>query len=520
MKLKFDKNSSTLNFVSNLCAFFLTYSISFFLSPYIVKTLGSEAYGFVSLATSFTNYISLITVALNSLASRFVSVALFNKDHEKAQQYYSSVITANGVITAIMVIPCVIFILFLERFLAIPAHLVVDVKILFALIFSSFFISLLTSLFNVAVFVENKLYLTARHNAEGAIIRLGLTVALFKLFPAKIAFVGATTLLVNLYAIAWQYRYKCKFLPFLRYNRRNNDKSKIFELIKSGSWSLLSKVSALLNSGFNLLLANLLISPAAMGAIAIAHTLPTIVRSVMGSVSSAFTPNLTRYYAAGQYENMEKELKKSIQMLSVVMIVPLAGLTAFGDTFFKLWQPTQDAKLLWILMILDVAGLTISGSTASIHEVFTVTNRLKGQAIAVFISGIVNMAATVLLIKFTNLGVYAVVCVGAALDIIRNFVFTFPYAAKCIHRKWYTFILQSLRSFSGYALITALFFAFDYFVYSPTNWLSFVATCVGCGAVGLVINAFLLLSKEQRNLFFNKLLKRKKAKAAVQKKED
>lgn len=507
-RIKFDKNSSTLNFISNLLAFFMTYSISFFLSPYIVGTLGSEAYGFVSLANNFTNYISLLTVALNSLASRFVSVALFNKDYDKANKYYSSVITANGVITAVLVIPCTIFILFLERFLVVPPELLVDVKILFALVFSSFFITLLTSLFNVAVFVENKLYLTARHRTEGAFIRLIMTVVLFKLFPARIAFVGATSLVVELYIILWQYHYKRKFLPQMRYGRKNNDKHKVLELIKAGSWSLLSQLSGLLSSGFNLLLANLFISPEAMGAIAISITLPTIVRSIMGSVSSAFTPNLTRYYAAGEYDQMERELRKSIQMLSVIMVVPLAGLVAFGKTFFQLWQPTQDAQMLWILMIFNVASLTFSGSTASIHEIFTVTNRLKGQAIAVFISGIVNMAVTILLIQLTDLGVYAVVCIGSVIDIIRNFCFTFPYAAKCIHQKWYTFMLQSLRSFAIFLLITGLYFAFTYFVYTPTSWLTFIAVCLPCGVVGLVLNAYLLLSKENRRAFIKKLLKK------------
>lgn len=486
----------------------MTYSISFFLSPYIVGTLGSEAYGFVSLANNFTNYISLLTVALNSLASRFVSVALFNKDYDKANKYYSSVITANGVITAVLVIPCTIFILFLERFLVVPPELLVDVKILFALVFSSFFITLLTSLFNVAVFVENKLYLTARHRTEGAFIRLIMTVVLFKLFPARIAFVGATSLVVELYIILWQYHYKRKFLPQMRYGRKNNDKHKVLELIKAGSWSLLSQLSGLLSSGFNLLLANLFISPEAMGAIAISITLPTIVRSIMGSVSSAFTPNLTRYYAAGEYDQMERELRKSIQMLSVIMVVPLAGLVAFGKTFFQLWQPTQDAQMLWILMIFNVASLTFSGSTASIHEIFTVTNRLKGQAIAVFISGIVNMAVTILLIQLTDLGVYAVVCIGSVIDIIRNFCFTFPYAAKCIHQKWYTFMLQSLRSFAIFLLITGLYFAFTYFVYTPTSWLTFIAVCLPCGVVGLVLNAYLLLSKENRRAFIKKLLKK------------
>ncbi len=507
-RIKFDKNSSTLNFISNLLAFFLTYSIGFFLSPYIVGTLGSEAYGFVSLATDFTNYISLLTVALNSLASRFVSVALFNKDYDKANKYYSSVITANGIITAVVVIPSVVFILFLEYFLTVPPELLLDVKILFALIFSSFFISLLTSLFNVAVFVENKLYLTARHRTEGAIIRFLLTVALFKLFPAKISFVGATALIVNLYMIVWQYYYKRKFLPQIRYNWKNNDTSKVWELIKAGYWSLLGQLSGLLSSGFNLLLANLFVSPEAMGAIAIAATLPNIVRSIMGSVCSAFTPNLTRYYAAGEFDQMEKELRKSIQMLGVIMVVPLAGLAAFGKTFFELWQPTQDAQMMWILMILNVGSLTFSASTASIHEVFTVTNRLKGQAIAVFFSGVANMAITILLLQLTDLGVYAVVCIGSLTDVVRNFLFTFPYAAKCIHQKWYTFILQSLRSFGIFLLITGLYLAFNYFIYTPTNWLTFIVVAVVCGAVGMVLNAYLLLSKENRKVLLKRLLKK------------
>ena len=72
--------SSTSNFVGNLLGFLVTYSISFFLSPYIVGMLGESAYGFVSLATSFTNYITLATVALNSLASRFISIAIFNNE--------------------------------------------------------------------------------------------------------------------------------------------------------------------------------------------------------------------------------------------------------------------------------------------------------------------------------------------------------------------------------------------------------------------------------------------------------
>ena len=42
-----------INMTSNFLSLAVTFGISFFLSPYIVKTVGVEAYGFVGLANNF-----------------------------------------------------------------------------------------------------------------------------------------------------------------------------------------------------------------------------------------------------------------------------------------------------------------------------------------------------------------------------------------------------------------------------------------------------------------------------------
>lgn len=58
--------------IINMMASAITYVVSFFtglfLSPYIVKNVGVDAYGFVSLADSFVSYASLSGIALNALA--------------------------------------------------------------------------------------------------------------------------------------------------------------------------------------------------------------------------------------------------------------------------------------------------------------------------------------------------------------------------------------------------------------------------------------------------------------------
>ena len=83
----------TINLVSSILAFIINMGISFFLTPYITKNIGVEAYGFVSLGTQFINYASLVTIALNSMAGRFITIEIHKKNWESANKYFNSVLS-------------------------------------------------------------------------------------------------------------------------------------------------------------------------------------------------------------------------------------------------------------------------------------------------------------------------------------------------------------------------------------------------------------------------------------------
>ena len=63
-----------VNMVATILSYGISLGISFFLTPYIVSRLGAAAYGFLGLSNNIIGYTSLITVALNSMAGRFVSI--------------------------------------------------------------------------------------------------------------------------------------------------------------------------------------------------------------------------------------------------------------------------------------------------------------------------------------------------------------------------------------------------------------------------------------------------------------
>ena len=101
--------NTTINIISGLAVLITNVCISFFLSPYIIRTIGVEANGFVTLANNFVAYADLAVTALNAMAARFITISYVNKDYKKANIYYNSVFWGNLVIVGALLIPATIF---------------------------------------------------------------------------------------------------------------------------------------------------------------------------------------------------------------------------------------------------------------------------------------------------------------------------------------------------------------------------------------------------------------------------
>ena len=76
------KKQLVINFIAQVLFSVINLGISFFLVPHIIESLNATAYGFINLSNDFVNYASLITVALNSIAGRYITIAIHKKQKE------------------------------------------------------------------------------------------------------------------------------------------------------------------------------------------------------------------------------------------------------------------------------------------------------------------------------------------------------------------------------------------------------------------------------------------------------
>ncbi|MCD8382610.1 MAG: lipopolysaccharide biosynthesis protein [Clostridiales bacterium] len=497
---------TTINIVTSVGVLIVNLCISFFLSPYIIRTIGVEANGFVSLANNFVNYANLIVTALNGMAARFITMEYIKKDYKKANLYYNSVFWGNLIIVAVLLIPVIIFIAKLEAFTDVPADILIDVKIAFSMVFALFFIRTGAPNYDCGTYVANRLDLSYIPTMATAILRCILLVGMFTIWEPHVWYVTFTSAVIGLITLAISGYYTHKLTPELRVSLKKPICSVrvIKELVGSGIWNSISSMGNTLLSGLDLLICNIYLGATQMGILSIAKTLPNILIQLSESIRTAFGPELTINYANGNMEEVEKCLKRAMKITSVVITIPTAGIVVMGDAFFQLWVPSQDAELLRVLASLSILSYLVNSGVVILFNVFSTVNRVKYNSVAMIVSGAASIIVTMIVIAFTDYDLYAVAGVSSIMTILKNLFFTVPVASKLLGFKWSKFYPQVGTSVICSALIIAVGTLIRLFMPVDT-WLTFFVTCVIVAVCGFAINCYVVLNKEERAYLYTRI---------------
>lgn len=491
------KKAVALNMIANTLSFAFATLISLYLTPYITEHVGIEAYGLVSLANSFISYIVLFTAALNSMASRFIIIEIHKNEYRKANEYFSSVLIANTIIALLLIIPSV-WLIFNLDLINVSQSLIFDAQITFSIVIFSFFVSSIGSFFGVVLYAKNLLYKGAFRTMESNIIRIVLILLLFSFLDTRIFYVALATFVAGLYPLIWNMVYTHKHLPDLKVSVSSFSIASIKELIASGIWNSVTKLSQILLDGLDLLLCNIYISGVMTGNVAIAKTLPGLFIALIAILSDSFFPQFLESYSKKCTDTLMAAINNSINILSAISGVCLSILIVYSRDFYRLWLPGENSSLLSILTILSLGTVLVSSCIYSLYSVFALTNKVKTNSVVMVISGFLSIGTTYICLEVTSWGVYAIVGVSSVIGIFRNLIFTPIYSAHCLGLPkgvFYKRIVKNLMNV-GFILVVALVVRHALPV---TNWTLLLLNFSVTGILGLILSWFFIFTKEQRN---------------------
>lgn len=500
------RRQSNISLIASLLSVAFNICVGFFISPAIVHNLGVEANGFAQLANNFVSFASLITIAINAMSARFTTVSYHRGDIENARKYYSSAWLGNIIIIAVLIVPAAYIIFNIENLLNISTTDVTDVKVLFSFTFLSFFISDLYSVFNVSTTIKNKHYLSSIVSMIGTVIRLVILIILFGFFGVKVYYVSLAALIVSCISLIEYYGIKRKLVPELHVSGKDFSVKHIKTLLLSGIWSVVNKCGDLLMTGFDLLLTNVLIGSIQMGVLSVAKTIPTQLISIASTVSWNWNPKMTKEYAEGNIQEMLKTTDSAAKLSSIIVSIPTVAFAVVAVDFFNLWMPSQNARQLAVLAILSVMPYFVLAGSSAVYNIFTVVNKLRFNSITYIIGAILSIGLTVLSVKYTSYGLYAVAGVSSVIVILRNIFLLLPYAAKCVGMKWYAFYKYVLYNLICSGIVAVVSWVVKSFV-DMSTWISLIGGCFLIAVITGILFLFFFLPSESKHNIIRRIIK-------------
>lgn len=486
------------NTVAVICSFLLNAGINFFVTPYLIRTLGSAALGFARLATDFTSYASLVTLALNSMSSRYLMLAKSRGENQKVQEYFSTLVISNCCIAVILLLIFGGCVAYLECIVEIPEPLISQVRMAFTVTFLMFCISLAGSAYGSCFFLTNKLHVGTLYGCIGNVLSRAMLVIMLICFHPSIIYISISGAVSGIYALCTNLYFFRKLLPDIRLKLAYFRVRRLWELIASGVWNSITKLSQILSSGLDLLVTNFFINPVAMGYLAVAKTIPGIMAGLNASIASSFVPSLMQHYARGEIQTMKIAAKTSVKFMALFVTLPSAVLLVYGIEFFRLWVPSQPAELINVLSILTLFNSCVTGPMQPLYQIFTITNKVRQSSLVIILYGFVCILVTIICLSMTNLGLYAVAGVSLVGSLIVALGYHLPFSAIYIGLPWHTFFPEIGKSILSLVTACIVGIGLKWILPEADSWLLWFSSVVGMCVLAFGFNICIVLNAEER----------------------
>ena len=502
------KRSSGYQFILTVIFSFLAvainYGISFAITPYITENIGTDAYGFVSLAKIFANYGSIVTIALNSFAARYIAIEYHKGNYKKANQYYSSVFYADVAVCTVLLVLFSIVIVFLDYFISIPKELIGDVKRLFLLDVINFLIISIGSVFMVTTTISNRLELTGMIKSASYFLEAVFLVVAYTILPPKVYYVGIGLIVSSLFFASMHFLTTSRLTPVLKINRKDYSKPAVADLVKAGIWNSVNSLGNLLNSGLDLLVSNVMLSALQSGQLAIVKTVSLIYTTIMPLIAQPFQPQQLKYYAMEEKGKLIDSFKIAMKIDGMFSNIFMAGFVVFGSVFYKLWVPKEDVSLLFAISVVTVIGVLTEGATYPLFYAYTLTVKNKIPCYVTLATGVLNVIGMIVLIEFFNAGLFAVVGTTTVILLLEHAIFTPIYSAYCLKIPKWTFYPVLIKHLLSAVLMVVAFMGIKSII-QPERWIGLILVAILCALVGAVLHAIVVFDKSEWSIVRKKL---------------
>lgn len=396
--------------------------------PYLVRQMGTAAYGLVPLAGLLTQYVGIISNCLAQSVIRFLTVEL-QKDGGKPNTVFNSAIALFSVLAVIQAPLFFLAIAYMQKIFSIPEGLLFDATVLLSCSAVSYLFTLIGGVFQVSTFSQNRVDIDEGINLTRIVTRIILIVAAFSLLGPALRYIGYIDLILTIFILCAKIYYWRKLTPELHLSLSDIDFKRLRPILAMSGWILINNLGSLFYLRTDIWIANRFISAEVAGQYAALLQWDTLIRSTAGTLGFLIAPMLLIYYSRNEMAQAANLSRLSIKLLTGLLAIPVALIAVFSPQLLRIWLGAEFEHL-WPILAIMVSHLFINAGVTPAFQLQTATNHVKTPALVTFAMGVINAAVVLVVVTIFNGGLIGIAIVGAVILTLKNAIFTPWYAAR------------------------------------------------------------------------------------------
>ncbi len=327
--------------------------ISLYTSRVILHALGVIDYGVYNVVGGFVGLFSVVSHSVSSSISRFLTFELGRKDNARLKEVFSAAITIQLFISAIIVVLAeTVGIWFLENKMVIPPERMTAAYWVFHLSVATFALTLATMPYRAVIIAHERMSAFAYITIVDGLMKLVIAFAIQVSPVDRLVFYAILMALVTVMLRAIYGWYCQKHFPECVY-RLSHDRRLMGEMFSFAGWNYIGATAAVLRDQGGNVVINLFAGPAVNAARGVSMSVNRAVRGFVSNFMTALNPQITKSYAAGDYEYMMRLLYQGAR-LSFYMLL-LLSLPILLNTHYvlDLWlKRVPDHAVLFTQLVL------------------------------------------------------------------------------------------------------------------------------------------------------------------------
>lgn len=337
----------------------ITMVVGLFTSRVVLNTLGVEDYGINNVVGGVVAMFSLISASISGSIGRFITFELGTGNMEKLKKVFSTSVTIQIILAIIVVIVAeIVGIWFLNNELQINPDRMVAAHWVFHCSLITFALNLISLPYDSCIVAHERMNVYAYISILEVVLKLVIVYMLLispfdKLETYAVLGVCVAVIIRLIYGWYCKRQFEeCTYHFVL-------DKTLFKQMFGFAGWQLIGSSAAILRGQGSDILINIFTKTTVVNAAAgIAATLTGVISGFVGNFTMAFTPQITKLYAAQKFDELVKLIYMGCKFAPYLLLI--IALPVFFNARFilELWlgivpDHTVNFVLITILYMLN-----------------------------------------------------------------------------------------------------------------------------------------------------------------------